>query len=296
MSHDPTADSSEPRYWRDLRLGDLRFIAMPRPYSVAPQAYSTHTVGTVDEGRVLLETADQELVVGPGDVVFVPAGVLHALRTVTPADTDVARPQRFASRALYLSAADAERLIGVATAQRLAARLLLFSAPELACRIGAIQERHLALLARGADTRVLWNDIARMLADIADRASGSPLSVPLADSCSRSRPAPSAAIRHAHALLEASYAEPIAVEWLAGQCGVSSEHLIRAFRDAYWLTPHQWLVSRRTRRGRELLEAGASVADAAAHSGFFDQSHFHRWFIRSYAVAPGRYRAAARTG
>lgn len=38
------------------------------------------------------------------------------------------------------------------------------------------------------------------------------------------------------------------------------------------------------------VEAGQPIAEAAAATGFADQSHLHRHFQRSLGVTPGEYR------
>ena len=38
-----------------------------------------------------------------------------------------------------------------------------------------------------------------------------------------------------------------------------------------------------------MLEAGATIAQAAAATGFADQSHLHRHFQRSLGLTPAKY-------
>jgi len=48
---------------------------------------------------------------------------------------------------------------------------------------------------------------------------------------------------------------------------------------------------RRLERARCLIAANASLANAAAASGFADQSHMTRQFKQAYGIAPGTWRA-----
>ncbi|WP_449405942.1 helix-turn-helix domain-containing protein [Massilia phosphatilytica] len=57
---------------------------------------------------------------------------------------------------------------------------------------------------------------------------------------------------------------------------------LRQFAGATGLTPHAYLIQRRIEAARALLARGAALADAAAASGFADQSHMTRIFIRTY--------------
>jgi AraC-like DNA-binding protein len=94
----------------------------------------------------------------------------------------------------------------------------------------------------------------------------------------------------ARAVLEERMAAPPTLEQLAADLGVSPFALLRAFRDAYGMPPHAWLTDARVRRARRLLDAGTSIADAAAAVGFADQPHLNRHFSRIVGVPPGAYR------
>lgn len=48
----------------------------------------------------------------------------------------------------------------------------------------------------------------------------------------------------------------------------------------------------RLRAARRLLAGGGAIGDVAARTGFADQSHPTRWFVRCYGMTPGDYRAA----
>lgn len=90
-------------------------------------------------------------------------------------------------------------------------------------------------------------------------------------------------------LLEHSM-ENIRLDELAAVSGVGKFHLIRLFRQRTGLPPHALQLAHRLRAARRLLEAGESVAGAAASTGFADQSHLHRHFRRSLGMTPGAYR------
>ncbi|RMI37391.1 AraC family transcriptional regulator [Actinomadura harenae] len=80
---------------------------------------------------------------------------------------------------------------------------------------------------------------------------------------------------------------------LAKAAGSSRFALYRAFRRAYGMAPSDYQRQLRLREARRLLRAGTSPADAAARTGFADQSHLHRWFVRYYGLTPGKYASGA---
>lgn len=59
---------------------------------------------------------------------------------------------------------------------------------------------------------------------------------------------------------------------------------------AWGLTPHQFQLQNRVRKGQRLLSGPATVAEAAAAAGFCDQSHFDRHFKRLVGLTPADYK------
>ncbi|WP_426954903.1 AraC family transcriptional regulator [Muricoccus radiodurans] len=79
---------------------------------------------------------------------------------------------------------------------------------------------------------------------------------------------------------------------LAAAAGAADRfRLARAFRAAYGVSPHAYLVQIRLLHARHLLAAGERPAAVAASCGFADQSHLGRWFRRAYGLTPAAYRA-----
>jgi AraC-like DNA-binding protein len=75
----------------------------------------------------------------------------------------------------------------------------------------------------------------------------------------------------------------------ARHAGLSPFHLHRLFAARFGLAPHAFVMRQRLRLALAALEAGQSVAQAAALAGFADQSHFTRQFRRAVGVTPGRF-------
>ena len=90
---------------------------------------------------------------------------------------------------------------------------------------------------------------------------------------------------------------PPALAELAALAGCSRYQLLRRFQQAHGLPPHAWLLQQRLERARRLISAGLGLAQAAADSGFADQSHLTRHFTRQFGYTPGAWRTAvAATG
>ncbi|WP_188192698.1 helix-turn-helix domain-containing protein [Nonomuraea sp. SYSU D8015] len=90
--------------------------------------------------------------------------------------------------------------------------------------------------------------------------------------------------------LRGDLSTPPSLAELAGDAGMSREHLIRSFTRATGCPPYAWHLQARLAEARRRLRHGEPVADVAHALGFADQAHFHRHFTAAYAITPGRYR------
>jgi AraC-like DNA-binding protein len=76
---------------------------------------------------------------------------------------------------------------------------------------------------------------------------------------------------------------------LATLAGIGKFQLLRRFRKCFGVTPHDWLLQRRADRARSLIRSGTPLVDAADSSGFADQSHMTRVFVRRFGFTPGAW-------
>ena len=84
--------------------------------------------------------------------------------------------------------------------------------------------------------------------------------------------------------------QDIGLDDLAQATGVDRFRLSRAFKAAFGLAPHAYLIQLRLTRARHLLARGEAPVSVAAALGFADQSHLGRWFQRAYRMTPADYR------
>lgn len=99
-------------------------------------------------------------------------------------------------------------------------------------------------------------------------------------------------IEQARVRIDDAPAESVTLLELAGLCGVSRFQFLRSFARTTGLTPHAYMLQRRIGLARRLIARGAPLAEAAAESGFFDQSHMTRHFTRVLGATPGAYALA----
>ena len=78
---------------------------------------------------------------------------------------------------------------------------------------------------------------------------------------------------------------------LEKMAGIDRFTITRHFRWAFGTSPDRYRMLRRLALARAAIEAGESLAQAAADAGFADQSHMTRHFKRTYGLTPGRWMA-----
>jgi AraC family transcriptional regulator len=91
--------------------------------------------------------------------------------------------------------------------------------------------------------------------------------------------------------IEHNLANNISLTALAEVAGLSLYHFAKAFKQSTGATPHQYLLTRKIDRAKELLnDPKRSVLEASARTGFVDQSHFTKTFRRLVGVTPTEFR------
>jgi AraC family transcriptional regulator len=83
---------------------------------------------------------------------------------------------------------------------------------------------------------------------------------------------------------------------LAAVARLSVYYFARQFKAATGLPPHQYVITRRVERAKQLLQGDGdlSLAEIAACAGFSDQSQFSRHFKRVVGVTPRQFRISSR--
>jgi AraC family transcriptional regulator len=99
--------------------------------------------------------------------------------------------------------------------------------------------------------------------------------------------------RRAKDLLCADLSGNVSLAELADACGVSASHFSQGFKRMVGCPPHQWLISQRVERAKELLlNTRQSLSEISFATGFADQSHFNRAFSRRVKMSPAAWRCA----
>ncbi|MBI9110712.1 AraC family transcriptional regulator [Maridesulfovibrio ferrireducens] len=81
----------------------------------------------------------------------------------------------------------------------------------------------------------------------------------------------------------------VSLKELSQIAGLSRYHLLRVFREATGLPPHNFHIQQRIEHAKKLLRTGTPFAQVALESGFSDQSHFTNVFHRYTGATPSQY-------
>tara|TARA_R110002073_G_scaffold303504_2_gene471852 strand:+ start:9241 stop:10089 length:849 start_codon:yes stop_codon:yes gene_type:complete len=228
----------------------------------SPHRHDTYTLGLTLSGVQCFDYRGSTRHALPGDAVILHPDELHDGR----AGTEIG----FRYRAINLAARDVQAILG--------GRPLPFIDG------GITQHRGLKKALRAClgdfsgppetgETHDMVFDLVDALEEAAGQARG------------QDRPDYRAA-QIARDVIDSHIEEGISLEELATLSGTDRFALSRSFRAFYGTSPHRYLTQRRLDRACALMAAGEPSAQAAAMSGFADQSHFIRHFRKTHGMTP----------
>ena len=82
---------------------------------------------------------------------------------------------------------------------------------------------------------------------------------------------------------------------VAEKLGFSPDGFTRSFHRCVGTTPAKYRVAHRLAKARSMIRSGAMLADVAFATGFSDQSHLGRCFLRAYGTTPAAYKSGLLT-
>lgn len=98
-------------------------------------------------------------------------------------------------------------------------------------------------------------------------------------------------VSRALSYMDGHFQEECSLDILSSQASLSKYHLLRLFKKETGRTPHEYLVSLRLRRAKELLtETGLSVEEISFRCGFSSSTAFIRCFRQASSITPASFR------
>jgi AraC-like DNA-binding protein len=100
------------------------------------------------------------------------------------------------------------------------------------------------------------------------------------------------AVRRAREYLDENLSEKVTLTELAQEASLTPFRLLRAFRAAVGMSPHDYQRQARIRAATQMLRAQEAVVTVAHSLGFSDQAHLTRVFKSVMGATPGQFRTA----
>ena len=90
--------------------------------------------------------------------------------------------------------------------------------------------------------------------------------------------------------IDENFYEDINLDMVAGCSFFSRYHFIRLFRQAYGMTPHQYIREKRMILAMQLLKDGLPVTETCFRTGFYSQPSFSTLFKKYCGQTPEEYK------
>lgn len=257
--------SSPARFTRPEHVAIELVSVAYRDRSFPLHMHDQYVVGVVESGSETLTIDGTSYVVGEGDMITIDAGTAHSNATIGEGTL------RY--RVFYIRAEVAQSYLGRSG--------LRFPAPVRSDPVGArrLLELHRWFEAASGDKLEEETALAEIVG-IAFDAAAEPVDEERLPE----------AVKRAKMYIEALFDENFGLDELADAAGVTKYHLARSFTRAHGLSPLAYRTQRRIHAAKELVLAGAPLADIASDLGFADQSHLTRQFQAMVGISPARYR------
>ena len=96
-------------------------------------------------------------------------------------------------------------------------------------------------------------------------------------------------VMRAKLFMDRHFASGLSLGAIAGEAHFSKYHFIRLFKLVYGLTPHQYLVSVRMEKAKELLQSGAGIKETCFLVGFCSTTSFAGLFKKTTGASPSDF-------
>ncbi|MEN6593432.1 MAG: AraC family transcriptional regulator [Clostridiaceae bacterium] len=230
-----------------------------------------YVIGFIEKGRRNLRCQNREYAIAPGDLLLINPRDSHACESADGETLDY----RCLNIPVEVMQEAAREITG-------ASEPPVFSVP-VAYRselVELLAELHGSIMREEAGfgkEELFFFLIAQLLAEYSETVAAEPENTQ------------GSAIQAVCAFLEQNYEKTVTLDALGEIAGYSKYHLLRSFTKEKGISPYSYLETIRIGKAKELLQAGILPAEAAARTGFSDQSHLGNAFKRYIGLTPKQY-------
>lgn len=97
-------------------------------------------------------------------------------------------------------------------------------------------------------------------------------------------------ITDAKILIDRNFSENIDLDYIAGKVYLSKFHFLRLFKEAYGVSPHKYLITKRIEASIKLLKSSASISEICHRVGFESVQSFSNLFKRHTGMSPSKFK------
>ena len=272
----PVTTKEKASFWRAPRFRNMECMAATFvTHEFKPHAHDTFAIGAIESGcQVACIRGERELT-GPGALYLLNPGEMH--------DGAPGVSEGYRYRMIY---PDLEMLTEILqeTTGRIFSGTPHFSRQLLVDEgLAAAFHRAHRSTEDGLEPLAAEEAMYRVLSEMFSRY-GSIIVAPIDTRNERGGAA------MARDYLSTHFHRELSLKELADISGLSRAHLIRSFRQHFFITPHAFQTDLRIRHARKLLRDGATPTEAALECGFADQAHLTRHFKARTGLTPAVYR------
>lgn len=264
-----SASTLHSQFWRNPALPwiELRYVREGQGLAHAAHSHDTFSIGTLLQGQCRYQNGKQTYVARAGDTVVVNPEAVHACNPQGE--------EGWSYVMLFIDQQQFGHYQGDQTTSLMQpyAQALSHSV-QVAQQVTGLAR---AVMSEAPDALAYEEHLHGLVQALADEAGYD------------QPPIDDRRITHALALMRHEFAQPLSLAMIAREASLSVSQLVRGLRQQKNCSPHAYLTSVRLQHARRLLQQGASIAEAAQHTGFADQAHLQRQFKRCFASTPGHY-------
>ncbi|GAB4015209.1 AraC family transcriptional regulator [Spirosoma migulaei] len=260
--------------WQLDQLDNLELLSASFVHQSFPRhSHSTYSVALIEEGIELLQFGTQLIYAQMGQIILINPDEPHANK---PGDE-----RGWCYRNFYLTRDHfyvAGNRLGIPLLQPPHFAQRIINNPLLFDRLRRIHQQ----LEMQGPTVVNEQDLFTCLGELVLRyAQLKPIANPLAFS---------PGLLEVVETINQEPAQPMSIDQMARQAGLSRFHFIRRFSQLTGLPPMAYTIQKRIELAKTLLRQQMPIAQVALETGFFDQSHFTHSFKRLTGTTPGDLR------
>ena len=253
-----------------LPFAEVRYTRSSQA-SFKQHMHRTFSIGAVDRGAVRYEAGGRSALLEPGSLAIINPEVLHSCNSL--------RPEGRSYFMLYL-----ETDWCLQVQQSLWNVDAFVAAEKIRVDDRQLYRSYCSTMETMIDETALLQEKEQLLFELACNVFRH---------CCRpqtERSEPPASIEHLKALLQKDLGRDLPLNAMAEKLGTNPYTLIRRFKTVTGLTPHAYRMNCRIDRAKQYLQEGMDITETALECGFFDQSHFTKFFKAITTVTPNEYR------